>query len=131
MIAVEEHSLVRRSKQPSWFTPMLATLTETYFSDPAWIFEPKLDGVRCLAFKRGKSVRLLSRNRLPLDDRYPEIAEAMRGLDCDDIVLDGEAAVVSRGVTSFQSLQRHLLEGGGVGSLALFAFDVPFALGND
>lgn len=89
---------------------MLATLTEDYFSDPSWVFEPKLDGVRCLAFKDGPRVRLLSRNRLPLNERYPEIARAISSIEHDQIVLDGEAAVVSSGITRFQSLQRHLLQ---------------------
>ena len=123
--------LVVRRKQPGWVDPMLATLTEEYFSDPEWIFEPKLDGVRCIAFKRGGEVRLLSRNRLSLDERYPAIARAVAALDCEDVVLDGEAAIASHGVTRFQSLQRHLLEGPGAGHLGYFAFDIPFALGHD
>lgn len=110
---------------------MLATLTEEYFSDPDWIFEPKLDGVRCIAFKKGSDVRLLSRNQLSLNERYPEIARAVAALDCDDVVLDGEAAIASHGVTRFQSLQRHLLEGPGAGTLGYFVFDMPFALGHD
>ena len=32
----------RKTKQPEWVQPMLATLTRDYFSDPDWIFEPKL-----------------------------------------------------------------------------------------
>jgi bifunctional non-homologous end joining protein LigD len=35
---------------PDWVDPQLATLTKDRFSDPAWIFERKLDGERCLAF---------------------------------------------------------------------------------
>jgi ATP-dependent DNA ligase len=45
---------------------MLATLTDQPFSDPAWVFERKLDGVRCLAFRDRGDVRLMSRNRKPL-----------------------------------------------------------------
>ena len=131
LIPAEEKKLAPKRRQPAWFTPTLATLTETYFSDPEWIFEPKLDGVRCLVFKKGNKVRLLSRNQLSLDDRYPEIKRAVEGLECDELILDGEAAIATQGVTSFQSLQRHLLEGGKAGSLALFAFDIPFALGRD
>jgi bifunctional non-homologous end joining protein LigD len=37
--------------QPGWLDPELATLTRDRFSDPAWIFERKLDGERCLAFR--------------------------------------------------------------------------------
>ena len=108
---------------------MLATLTESYFSDPDWVFEPKLDGVRCLAFKTGTKVRLMSRNRLSLNERYPEVVAAVARLNVGDAILDGEVAVVSEGISRFQSLQRHLLEGGG--SLVYFVFDAPHLDGHD
>jgi ATP-dependent DNA ligase len=41
-------------EQPSWTNPMLATLTERCFSDPGWVFEPKFDGERCLAFGKAR-----------------------------------------------------------------------------
>ena len=123
LVAEEHRRLVRKRKQPEWIQPMLATLTDTYFSDRDWIFEPKLDGVRCLAFKKGKRVRLMSRNRLSLNERYPEVVEAVAALDVSEAILDGEVAVVSAGVSRFQSLQRHLLEGGG--ELTYFVFDAP------
>src|SRR3712207_537261 len=120
---------VRRRRQPAWIDPMLATLTESYFSDPEWVFEPKLDGVRCLAFKSGTNVRLMSRNQLSLNERYPEVVAAVAKLKVEHAVLDGEVAVVSGGVSRFQSLQRHLLEGGG--SLVYFVFDAPHLDGYD
>ena len=126
-----ERRWLRARGTPRWVDPTLATLTEDYFSDPDWVFEPKLDGVRCLAFKNKNKIRLLSRNKLSMNDRYPGIVEAMADLPLTDVVLDGEAAVLSGGVTRFQSLQRHLLEGPGRGMLALFAFDILFANGYD
>lgn len=84
---------------------MLAVLTAERFSDPAWIFEPKLDGIRCLAFVRGGTVRLESRNRKVLDDAYPEVVAALAGLG-RDAVLDGEIVALSAGVSSFQRLQQ-------------------------
>ena len=47
---------------------MAATLTQERFASPEWTFERKLDGIRLIAYKRGREVRLYSRNRLPLDD---------------------------------------------------------------
>ena len=38
---------------PAWFEPMAATLTAERFTDPAWTFERKLDGIRMLAYKDG------------------------------------------------------------------------------
>lgn len=129
LVPDDHRRLVRKRKQPDWVDPMLATLTESYFSDPEWIFEPKLDGVRCLAFKKGKKVSLMSRNRLSLNDRYPEVVQAVSRLSVADAVLDGEVAVVSGGISKFQSLQRHLLEGGG--KLVYFVFDAPHLAGYD
>ena len=37
---------------PAWVEPMKAVLTEERFSDSEWVFERKLDGIRCLAVKR-------------------------------------------------------------------------------
>lgn len=69
---------------------MAATLTQERFVDPDWLFERKFDGIRLLAFKQGRNVRLLSRNKLPQNDRYPAIAAAVAALPYD-LILDGEA----------------------------------------
>ncbi len=76
---------------PEWLSPMAATLTRERFSTPEWVFERKLDGIRLLAFKRGGDVRLLSRNRLPLNDAYPAYVEALARLPQRELILDGEA----------------------------------------
>ena len=52
---------------PEWLVPMAATLTQERFTQPDWIFERKYDGIRILAFKRGREVKLYSRNRLGPD----------------------------------------------------------------
>ena len=129
LVSPEVRRLIRRKQRIEWIEPMLATLTDTYFSDPQWVFEPKLDGVRCLALKRGDNVRLMSRNKLVMNDRYPEIAMAVSKLKVENGILDGEIAVVSGGVSRFQSLQRHLLDGDG--SLVYFVFDAPQLAGYD
>ncbi len=82
---------------------MLATLTDERFSDPAWIFERKLDGERCLAFV-GEEVRLLSRNRRSLNGAYPEVVEALERQRAR-CVLDGEIVAFEGGATSFARLQ--------------------------
>ena len=74
---------------PEWVVPMAATLTQERFTGPDWIFERKLDGIRLLAFKQGRDVRLFSRNRLP--QHMPSIADAIAALPVRDAVLDGEA----------------------------------------
>jgi bifunctional non-homologous end joining protein LigD len=88
---------------PEWVEPMAATLTQDRFTGPEWTFERKLDGIRMLAFKRGDDVRLLSRNRLPLNDAYPSVARAVAALPVGDVILDGEATGVwgRHGVTAY------------------------------
>jgi DNA ligase D-like protein (predicted ligase) len=75
---------------------MAATLTQERFAGPEWIFERKLDGIRLLAFKQGRDVRLFSRNHLPQNHCYPAVAEAIAALPVRDAILDGEATWDSR-----------------------------------
>ncbi len=86
----EVRAALRDEKVPAWRSPTLATLTDKRFSDPEWIFERKLDGVRGLAVRDGDQVRLLSRNRLPLNNTYPERVDALAKLDATRVVIDGE-----------------------------------------
>jgi ATP-dependent DNA ligase len=76
---------------PDWVEPMAATLTRERFTGPDWLFERKLDGIRVLAFKQGRDVRLLSRNRLLQNDAYPSFVDAVAALPVNDVILDGEA----------------------------------------
>src|SRR4051794_13351844 len=68
---------LRRRAQPKWVAPMLATLTNEVFSQQGWLFEPKSDGERCLAFRNGRDLDLFSRNRIRLNAKYPEVIQAM------------------------------------------------------
>jgi bifunctional non-homologous end joining protein LigD len=70
---------------------MAATLTQERFTGPDWAFERKLDGIRLFAYKSGADVRLLSRNRLPQNDAYPEVTRAVAELPQEELILDGEA----------------------------------------
>ena len=70
---------------------MAATLTRERFGGDAWVFERKLDGIRLLAFKDARGVRLLTRNRLLRNASYPEIAAALAALPGGAAILDGEA----------------------------------------
>jgi bifunctional non-homologous end joining protein LigD len=105
---------------------MLATLTKDYFSDPDWVYEPKLDGIRCLAFKRGSDVKLLSRNRLDCTGSYPKVAAAL-GAQAGDFIIDGEIAAVEGDRTSFSLLQQSHRS---TVSITYFVFDILFADGN-
>ncbi|OBH31950.1 ATP-dependent DNA ligase [Mycobacterium sp. E342] len=93
---------------PDWRSPTLATLTDERFSDPGWIFERKFDGMRCLAFRDGDRVLLLSRNRQPLNGTYPELVDAVAAQHSTRFVLDGEVVAFAGRRTSFARLQARL-----------------------
>jgi bifunctional non-homologous end joining protein LigD len=108
--------------RPAFVVPMKAVLTAARPSGPEWVFERKLDGIRCLAVKDGGRTRLYSRNELSLNDRYPSLAAALEADPADDFVLDGEAVAFVGGRDRF---------GGGGGELFYYVFDVLFAAGSD
>ncbi len=60
-----------------------------------WLYEPKWDGFRCLAFRSGNDVALQSKAGQPLTRYFPEIVEALRALAARSFVLDGEIVVTS------------------------------------
>lgn len=75
---------------PEWLEPMAATLTEERELGPGWVYERKFDGIRLIAYKRGKSVELYSRNRLR--QTLPAIEAAIKELPVKNVILDGEMA---------------------------------------
>jgi DNA ligase D-like protein (predicted ligase) len=93
---------------PAWLEPELATLTKDRFSDPAWIFERKLDGERCLAFADGGRVRLMTRNQHEIASTFPEIAAALAAQGRERCVVDGEIVAFDGSATRFERLQQRL-----------------------
>jgi bifunctional non-homologous end joining protein LigD len=77
-----------KTRMPKWLEPMAATLTQDRFTGADWLFERKFDGIRLLAYKRGRKVELFSRNQLL--QHSPRIEEAVRALAADELILDGE-----------------------------------------
>jgi bifunctional non-homologous end joining protein LigD len=99
---------LRDEQVPVWRAPTLATLTDKRFSDPKWIFERKFDGMRCLAFRHGDQVRLMSRNRQSLNGTYPELVDALDAQHTTRFVIDGEVVAFEGRRTSFARLQGRL-----------------------
>ena len=94
-------------KFPSKLAPMLAELGDgEVSSDPNWLYEPKLDGYRVLAFIDQGSVRLTSRKGLDMSAPFPEITDALAQQAVGSMVLDGEiVALGAQGFPSFNALQ--------------------------
>ncbi len=92
---------------PELPAPMLCTLTARAFDNPAWIFEPKYDGLRVLGRFDGRELTLLSRNNQPQNFQFPEIAEALRDSLDRPAVVDGEIVCFdAQGRSSFRALQQ-------------------------
>src|SRR5919107_4074166 len=109
--------------RPAFVVPMKAVLTAERPAGEGWVFERKLDGIRCLAVKDRGRTRLYSRNELSLDDRYPSLVAALDADPADGFVIDGEAVTFVGGRDRF---------GGGEGrELYLYVFDVLIADGRD
>jgi bifunctional non-homologous end joining protein LigD len=91
---------------PKFLEPMKALLVDEPEASGEWLYEIKFDGFRALAFKRGDSVHLLSRNEKDFVEKFPEIADAIAELAVDDVILDGEIVALDKdGRSSFQLLQ--------------------------
>jgi len=71
---------------------------------PGWLYEPKWDGFRCLAFRNGKEVLLQSKAGQPLGRYFPELVAALSELPERRFVLDGEIVIFSEGHLSFDDL---------------------------
>jgi bifunctional non-homologous end joining protein LigD len=89
---------------PTGSDAMKATLTDARFSDPEWIFERKLDGIRCVAVRDGGKTKLLSRNDLALN--FTEVAEALDAQPRRRFAVDGEVVAFDGDQTSFAKLAR-------------------------
>ena len=97
-----------KAPQPEWIEPMLATLVDKPFSREGWIFEPKFDGIRCLVFRRGGTIRLLSRNQNILNEKYPELVRAFKLQPTMSFIVDGEIVAYEGSVTRFSRLQQRM-----------------------
>ena len=127
-LSEEERSRLVAAPAPSKAGAMKAVLTDDRFDDADWIFERKLDGIRCVAIRDGDEIRLLSRNDLSLNDRYPEVAEAIGNQPVERFAIDGEVVAFEGRQTSFSLLaqrkQRRV-------AVLLYAFDIVWLNGVD
>lgn len=86
------------------YPPAEAKLVEEIPHGDGWLYEPKWDGFRCLAFRRDKKVLLQSKAGQPLHRYFPELVDALAGLPQSRFVLDGEIVIYVRKQISFDDL---------------------------
>jgi ATP-dependent DNA ligase len=93
---------------PTTLEPALAELVSEIPTGHDWVYEPKWDGFRCLAFRDGPGVDLVSRSGQPLGRYFPEIVEAVAALPAPRAVLDGEIVVPVGKSLSFDDLLQRI-----------------------
>lgn len=120
----------------SAITPTLATIGRELPTGDDWVFEPKYDGIRILAFADRGRVALVSRNGIDKAKQFPEVAEAVAALHArakHALVLDGEIVAMHGGDPArFQRLQSrmHVIDAGAIAAhrrsspAALMTFDL-------
>jgi ATP-dependent DNA ligase len=86
------------------FPPMEAQPATDLPAGPDWHYEPKWDGFRCLAFRDGDKVELLSKSQKPLTRYFPELVTELKSLPGKRFVLDGEIVIPVDGKLSFDDL---------------------------
>ena len=89
--------------------PMLAKLARSIPDGDGWLYEPKWDGFRCVVFRDGDRIELISRKLRPLGRYFPELLEPLAAALPDRCIVDGEIVVADaqdRGLDFDALLQR-------------------------
>ena len=90
--------------------PMLLNEVKEPFDDDDYIYELKLDGIRCMAYIEPKSVTLQNKRFKDLTDIYPELSDMCKCVK-KRVILDGELVVLTDGKPAFYALQKRSLMG--------------------
>lgn len=73
-----------------------------------WLYEPKWDGFRCIAFRDGDDVALQSKSGQPLERYFPEIVDALKSLKTQAFILDGELTIELEGKLDFDAILQRI-----------------------
>jgi ATP-dependent DNA ligase len=88
--------------------PMEAKSAARLPNDAGWQYEPKWDGFRCLAFKSDNIVELRAKSGKSLTRYFPDVIAALKEIEIDRFVVDGELAIPMGDTLSFEALQMRL-----------------------
>lgn len=87
--------------------PMLISEMTEPFNDPGWIYELKLDGIRCIAYL-DQATELRNKRNLRLLPKVPELTGIFQHVK-ERCILDGELVILKNGVPDFFELQKRAL----------------------
>jgi bifunctional non-homologous end joining protein LigD len=114
---------------PEKLSPMHAEIGDAAFNNPDWMWEPKLDGYRALAFIDGTGVKLRSRRGLELGGDFPKLVADLGKQGVEGMVLDGEiVAFDASGKPSFGAMQNR---DSSVERAVFYCFDLLYFAGAD
>lgn len=97
--------LRRGAGVPLSMKPMEAEPVDDLPRGAGWLYEPKYDGFRCIAFRDRGDLRLRSRNQKPLGRYFPELCRGLLEFPAERFVMDGEIVIPER---TFETLQLRL-----------------------
>jgi ATP-dependent DNA ligase len=83
---------------------MEAKLVDDLPTGDDWQYEPKWDGFRCLAFRDGDRIDLVSKAGKPLTRYFPDLVAALGHVKARRFVVDGEIVIPHDGSLSFDEL---------------------------
>ncbi|MGZ4611342.1 MAG: ATP-dependent DNA ligase [Actinomycetes bacterium] len=87
--------------------PMLAKSVKA-IPEGDYLYEPKWDGFRCIAFRDGDEVELSSRGEKPLTRYFPEVVAALKANLPDRCVVDGEIVIATGESLDFDALLQRI-----------------------
>src|SRR4029079_13409941 len=119
----------KKTPMPHDLKSMLATLVDTPFDEPGWLYEVKWDGYRVLLYLNNGGVEMRSRNNKSFNEKFYPIHEALSQWKIN-AVIDGEIIVANdQGISNFGNLQNWRSEADG--ELIFYLFDVLWLEGYD
>lgn len=89
-------------------SPMLIARQTQAFDDSEWIYELKLDGIRCLAYFDKSTADFRNKRNLQINAKFPELGELNQNVS-GKCILDGEIVILNKGVPDFYRLQKRTL----------------------
>jgi bifunctional non-homologous end joining protein LigD len=140
LVFLSKSSADLQPPSPPAMLPMLAEGGHEAFDHPDWRFEPKLDGIRTLAYVGTDGTQLISRTGRDQSERYPELQNLARFVNALQAVIDGEiVAAGPDGRPSFEMLQQRMNLHGAKDiekarrkiPVVMFAFDLLWLDGKD
>lgn len=104
--------------------PMLIGAEEAAFDDEEYIYELKLDGVRCIVYADGEYLEIRNKRNVRLLPKFPELNGIQKQIK-KKCILDGELYIFKDGRTDFSEIQRRALMNGGSFKTELLAKKLP------